>query len=75
MTDLEHDILSCLAFCPGVMNTTEIAEIVERPWGEVQAALHRLDDSGAVLMRCGLYRASEATRAAWIEARQHTRTG
>lgn len=75
MTDLEDDIICTLAFCPSVMSTAEIAEIVERPREEVQAALHRLDDAGHVLMRGGLYRASEATRAAWTEARQHTRTG
>ena len=30
---------------------------------EVQAALHKLDDDGRVMMRCGWYHLSEAERA------------
>jgi len=62
MTTLHQSILAELRQA-NALTTTEIAEAVNAHRDVVQAALHQLDDEGQVIMRNGLYRASEAAKA------------
>jgi len=62
MTKLHQNILAALTQAE-VLTTTEIAKAVNAHRDLVQEALHDLDDEGQVIMRNGLYRASEAAKA------------
>ena len=62
MTTLHQNILAALTQAE-VLTTTEIAIAVNAHRKHVQEALHDLDDEGQVIMRNGLYRASEAAKA------------
>lgn len=62
MTILKNNILSELRQA-NALTTTEIALAVNAHRDLVQEALHDLDDEGHVIMRNGLYRASEAAKA------------
>jgi DNA-binding transcriptional regulator PaaX len=66
MTELDTRILGHLATA-NALTGPEIAQDLGAAIDATRAALHRLDDAGHVLMRNGLYRLSEAARA----ARQH----
>ena len=60
---LRDQITRHLAQMPGQRCTAaEIAAGIGADPDAVQAELHAMDDAGEVLMRCGLYRLSEAAK-------------
>ena len=59
---LDGEILDALAKATAPMNAGQIADMTGLCPSAIQCALHRLDDDGAVLMRIGRYRLSEAER-------------
>ena len=60
--DLRPTILSYLRIIPAA-NTDMIARELGLSHRDVQNTLHQMDDAGEVLLRCGWYRLSEATKA------------
>lgn len=66
MTPLQQNILRVLRQA-NALTAGEIAHAVTADRGAVQAALHEMDDAGAVLLRNGFYRLSESERAkGWV---------
>lgn len=45
------------------LSAAEIAQECAIPPKEAQTLLHDMDDAGEVLLRCGLYRLSQAAKA------------
>ena len=66
--DLERAVLDVLALIEGAdldglrEDLAAVLGDAGLPRDAVASALHRLDDAGRVLMRCGFYRLSEAER-------------
>jgi len=67
MTELATRILAALAQA-NALTTAEIARDIDADTQATQCALHALDDAGHVRMRNGLYRLTEAARAARLTA-------
>jgi len=63
MTPLQQNILSALRRA-NALTASEVARDIEAHRGQVQAALHEMDDAGQVIMRNGFYRLAEAARQA-----------
>lgn len=65
LTELDREILIYLRIV-GSTDVEDIAEVLSVSERSVQEALHKLDDSGHVIMRCGWYRISEAAKTGRI---------
>lgn len=63
LDQLERETLDAIAASKVVVNATDIAAATGLDASAIQFALHRLDDAGRVIMRCGFYRLSEAERS------------
>jgi len=62
LSSLERDILQCIEIV-GATDADDLSNILGESPRALQDALIKLDDSGYVLMRNGIYRVSEAHKA------------
>ena len=65
LSDLEREILTYLSVISGT-DAADISEVLGVNERHIQAALHKLDDEGHVIMRLGWYRLSEAQKTGRI---------
>jgi predicted transcriptional regulator len=58
---MKNEILTYLRIVPAA-SAEMMAQELEQPQDQIQAALHNMDDDGDVILRQGWYRLSEAAK-------------